>query len=47
MVSAFKQHEQRLSVTGLTQLAQAMMREAHRGPKNYGKDMTISGRFSY
>ncbi|PHM05714.1 hypothetical protein CK516_39075 [Nostoc sp. 'Peltigera malacea cyanobiont' DB3992] len=34
------------SNTGLTQLAQAMVRFAHRVPKNYTEDIAISGRFS-
>ncbi|MHC5731904.1 MAG: toxin-antitoxin system TumE family protein, partial [Nostoc sp.] len=33
-------------LAGLTQLAQAMVREAHRAPKNYTEDIAISGRFS-
>ncbi len=38
--------ETRLLKAGLTQLAQAMVREAHRAPKNYTEDIAISGRFN-
>ncbi|MEH2239732.1 hypothetical protein [Nostoc sp.] len=39
-------HKLYFKIPGLTQLAQAMVREAHRAPKNYTEDIAISGRFS-